>query len=77
MRTLRLSLTGTVIVALLGAVGIPVSAQVEEPTERILFVGNSFTFNAGGVDNHFEGLVASEDDPPLIEVDDWTRGARR
>ncbi len=72
MRTLRLSLTGTIMVVLVSAVGITVSAQVEEPAERILFVGNSFTFNAGGVDN--EGLAASEDDAPLIEVDDRTMG---
>lgn len=74
MRRLRPSLTGTIIITLVSTVGISVSAQVEEPAERILFVGNSFTFNAGGVDNLFEGLVASEDDPPLIEVDDRTRG---
>jgi hypothetical protein len=73
MRTLRLSLTGTVIVALLAGLSGAVLAQDGEAEtgerETILFVGNSFTFFNDGVETHVQALAGSEDPTRAIEVD--------
>jgi len=63
MRTLRLCLEGTIILALLGGLGIAVVAQSEQgiaegEVESALFVGNSLTYRDGGVETQVTGLAA-------------------
>ena len=78
MRTLRLSLTGTVILSLVGGLSSVVMAQdaTDQPVEpdSILFVGNSFTYAGGGVENHVAALAASEEPPRDITADASTMG---
>ena len=78
MRTLRLSLIGTVTLALVGGLGSVVMAQdatdqAVEP-DSILFVGNSFTENLGGVENHVSALAGSENPPREIVAAARTMG---
>lgn len=61
-----------VMAALVALSSSGAAAQESEPVERYLFVGNSFTSWAGGVHTYFAGLVASEDEPSTIEVDEQT-----
>ncbi len=74
MRTLRSSLIGTVVLALLSAGGAATAQEGDPSPERILFVGNSFTFNALGVDEHFERLVESWEGSAPVEVHTSTAG---
>jgi hypothetical protein len=78
MRTLRLSLAGTVIVVLVGGLSSVVMAQdaTEQAVEpdSILFVGNSLTFFNDGVEQHVAALTASEDPPREIIADASTMG---
>jgi hypothetical protein len=78
MRVLRLSLVGTVTLSLIGGLGSVVMAQdatdqAVEP-DSILFVGNSFTENLGGVENHVSALAASENPPREIVAAARTMG---
>jgi hypothetical protein len=82
MRTLRLALAGTVMLALLGAPAGSVLAQSADdataaPTSEpgsILFVGNSYTYWLDGVDAELARLVASEEPPRTIDVERFTLG---
>jgi hypothetical protein len=72
MRTLQLSLAGTVILSLVGGLSSLVMAQgaadqAVEP-DSILFVGNSFTSAGGGIETHVADLAASEDPPRTIRT---------
>ena len=78
MRTLRLSLAGAVVLALLGGPGSVVMAQdatdqAVEP-DSILFVGNSFTFFNDGVEDYVTALAESEKPPRDITADASTMG---
>ena len=48
-------------------------AVVESP-DKILFVGNSFTYVHNGVENHVRKLAASAKPPRLIQADSSTKG---
>lgn len=41
---------------------------------RILFVGNSFTYYNGGLENHFKQLAESAHPPRLVIADRATKG---
>jgi hypothetical protein len=44
------------------------------PGERVLFVGNSFTYANNGLENHVRRLAASATPPKLLQADSHTRG---
>ena len=76
MHTLRLSLVGTAILALLGGLSVSVAGQSVVPGDRlhadpqsVISVGNSFIYANGGVETHVAALVASEYEPRPFEVD--------
>ena len=63
MRTLRRSLAGPLVLALLtGAAGVAVGQEPAEP-DSFLFVGNDLTSSNDGVHEEFERLLTSEDEP--------------
>jgi hypothetical protein len=74
MSTLRLSLVGMVILALLGGSASATLAQSETHAPRdaptsVLFVGNSYTYWNDGVDTHVAALAASEDPPRVFNAE--------
>lgn len=44
-------------------------AVADEPTSKVLFVGNSLSYNNGGVEQHVELLAASADPPLVIQTE--------
>lgn len=56
-----------------GPAGSPSMVEIAD-AGTVLFVGNSFTFFNGGVENHVAALVASEEAPRPFEVDTATIG---
>ena len=44
------------------------------PPQRILFVGNSFTYYNGGLDQHFRRLAESANPPRVLQADRVTQG---
>ena len=59
---------------LVGACQSAVSPATPEIPNRILFIGDSFTYWNDGVDTHLEALTASADPPLIIETSSVTRG---
>jgi len=51
-----------------------VSSSPMKAPQRLLFVGNSFTFYNGGIDNHVRDLAASAHPPRLLETDRAAKG---
>ena len=73
MRTLRLSLIGTVTLSLVGGLGSVVMAQdatdqAVEP-DSVLFIGDSFTWAVGGIETHVAALAEAEDPPHAMTAD--------
>ena len=64
MRLLRSSVGVMLAMVLIGAAGPGAAQEAVQPErlpERILFVGNSFTYSNGGLGRQLEGLAASEE----------------
>jgi len=53
---------------------ITFSMEEQEPPQRILFIGNSYTYTNGGIDYHLQELVLSEYQHAEIFCDDITAG---
>ena len=51
------------------------SISAPEPPDKILFIGNSFTWWNDGLDHHIEQLAGSADPPLVIETDSATKSA--
>ena len=49
-------------------------SEAPEKPESALFLGNSFTYFNGGIENHVKSLAESDTPPKLIEVDSVTMG---
>lgn len=52
---------------------VPLSSAMKSPP-RLLFVGNSFTFYNGGLENHFRLLAESARPPHILVADQATKG---
>jgi len=75
--TIRLIMTLLIWVFLLSAcalISAPEPTGTPEPPDKILFVGNSFTFWNQGVDYHMELLAASANPPWVIEAESIVKG---
>jgi hypothetical protein len=74
-----MSRVGKIVLALtVLLISISASAQVtypaNRPPERILFVGNSFTYIHDGLETHVRQLAASATPPRIVQADSSTKG---
>ena len=77
MKTIKFSIIMMLlllVVLLVGACQSGVSPATPEIPNRLLFIGDSFTYWNEGVDTHLEALTASADPPLIIETSSITRG---
>ena len=77
MRPPVLVLVSIALVAAAVAGGVS-SAQSrrETPPRKVLFVGDSFTYAQGGLDNHFTKLAASASPPVVVSAARAVAGGR-
>jgi len=67
-------LTLSVLVACLASCAPNRGQRVVQSPDKILFVGNSFTYSHHGVESHVRALAASAIPPKLIQADSNTQG---
>src|SRR5215471_7526723 len=63
-----LTSAGLIAVAALIAAGSPSAQTTPSLPKKILFVGDSFTYAQGGLDNHFTKLAASSPSPLVVST---------
>ena len=56
------------------SISAPEPTATPEPPDKILFVGNSFTFWNNGLEHHIEQLAGSANPPLVIEADSIVKG---
>ena len=76
-RTLTLLLTPMLLCASCRSVPQPPLSPAMKAPHRILFVGNSFTYYNGGLENHFRQLAESAHPPRVLIADRATKGGRK
>lgn len=73
-RVVMLLLALPVLFVSCGSIPPKPSSSMARPPQRILFVGNSFTYYNGGLDQHFRRLAESANPPRVLQADRVTQG---